>query len=145
MSTLSGIEKWHEEYHPVWIDFLRILLGIFLIAKGAYFISHREQIEWMLVKHHLDFLITMAWIYVILFHIGGGLLITAGLITRWAIAFQIPILMGAVFFVNLPPAFSSVISEPVFSIAALALLIFFIVYGPGNFSLDYYLKTHKYR
>jgi uncharacterized membrane protein YphA (DoxX/SURF4 family) len=145
MSTLSAIEKWNEEYHPVWIDFLRILLGIFLVAKGASFISHREQIEWLLVKHHLDFLIFIAWVYVVLFHIGGGLLIAGGLITRWAVAFQIPVLTGAVFFVNLPRGFTSINSESGFSIAVLVLLIFFIFYGSGNFSLDYYLKTHKDR
>ncbi len=145
MSTLSGIEKWSEEHHPVYIDFLRILLGIFLIAKGASFISHREQIEWLLVNHHLEFLIFLTSVYVILFHIGGGLLIATGLITRWAIAFQIPILIGAVFFVNLPNGFTSINSELGFSIATLVLLVFFIFYGSGNFSLDYYMRTHKDR
>ncbi len=145
MSTLSGIEKWSEEHHPVYIDFLRILLGIFLIAKGASFINHREQIEWLLVNHHLEFLIFLTSIYVILFHIGGGLLIATGLITRWAIAFQIPILIGAVFFVNLPHGFTSINSELGFSIATLVLLILFMFYGSGNFSLDYYVRNHKDR
>lgn len=145
MSTLSGIEKWSEEHHPLWIDFLRILLGIFLIAKGASFISHREQIEWVLVKNHLDFLIFIVSVYVILFHIGGGLLIASGIITRWAAGFQIPILIGAVFFVNLPNGFTSINSELGFSIAVLALLLFFLFYGSGNFSLDHYMQTHHDR
>ncbi len=145
MSTLSAIEKWSEEHHPVWIDFLRMILGIFLMAKGASFISHREQIEWLLVKHHLDFLIFITAVYIILIHLGGGLLISAGLITRWAAAFQIPVLIGAVFFVNLPAGFTSINSELGFSIATLALLIFFLFYGSGNYSLDYYIKNHKDR
>ncbi len=145
MSTLSAIEKWSENHHPVWIDFLRMILGIFLIAKGATFISHREQIEWLLVNHHLDFLIFITSVYVILFHLGGGLLIAAGLITRWAVVFQIPVLIGAVFFVNLPRGFTSINSELGFSIITLALLIFFIFYGSGNFSLDYYMKNHQDR
>jgi putative oxidoreductase len=145
MNTLSGIEKWSEEHHPLWIDFLRILLGIFLIAKGASFIGSREQIEWVLVKNHLDFLIFMVWIYVVLFHIGGGLLIASGLVTRWAAGFQIPILIGAVFFVNLPNGFTPINSELGFSIAVLALLILFLFYGSGNFSLDHYMQTHKDR
>jgi uncharacterized membrane protein YphA (DoxX/SURF4 family) len=143
MSTLSGIEKWSEDHNPAWIDFLRILLGIFLIAKGASFINHREQIEWLLVNHHLDFLIFMASLYIILFHLGGGLLIATGLVTRWAVAFQIPILIGAVFFVNLPKGFAGINSELGFSIATLILLIFFLFYGSGNFSLDGYLKKHN--
>lgn len=143
MSTLSAIEKWTGEHHPLWIDFLRMLLGIFLVVKGASFVDHREQIEWLLVNHHLDFLIFITSVYVILFHIGGGILITTGLITRWAAAFQIPILIGAVFFVNLPNGFTSINSELGFSIAVLILLIFFLFYGSGNFSLDNYLKKHN--
>lgn len=143
MSTLSAIDKWTEDHHPVWIDFLRMLLGIFLIAKGASFIDHREQIEWLLFNHHINFLIFIASVYTILFLIGGGILIATGLITRWAIAFQIPILIGAVFFINLPKGFAGLNSEPGFSIATLALLIFFLFYGSGNFSLDYYLKSRK--
>jgi uncharacterized membrane protein YphA (DoxX/SURF4 family) len=115
------------------------------MAKGATFISHREQIEWLLVNHHLDFLIFITTVYVILFHLGGGLLIAAGLITRWAVAFQIPVLIGAVFFVNLPRGFTSINSELGFSIITLALLIFFFFYGSGNYSLDYYMKNHKDR
>ncbi len=143
MSTLSAIEQWTGEHHPAWIDFLRILLGIFLIAKGSSLVSHREQIEWLLVNHHLDFLIFIASVYVILFHLGGGILIAAGLITRWAVAFQIPILLGAVFFVNLPNGFTPINSELGFSIAVLVLSIFFLFYGSGNFSLDSYLSKHK--
>ena len=144
MSAISGIEKWTESHHPVYIDFLRILLGIFLVAKGASFINHREQIEWLLVNNHLDFLVFIAAVYIILFHIGGGIMIATGLITRWAAAFQIPILIGAIF-VNLPSGFTSINSELGFSIAVLALLIFFMFYGSGNFSLDYYMKKHKDR
>lgn len=143
MSTLSGIEKWTGEYHPKWIDFLRIMLGIFLVAKGVSFINHREQFEWLLVNNQLHFLGFIAVNYVVLFHIGGGLLIASGLITRWAIGFQIPILIGAVFFVNLPGGFSAINSELGISIAVLVLLIFFFFYGSGNFSLDYYLAKHN--
>lgn len=145
MNTLSGIERWPEEHHPLWIDVLRILLGIFLMAKGASFINSREQIEWILVKNHLEFLIFLSSVYVILFHIGGGLLIAAGLLTRWAAGFQIPILIAAVFFVNLPNGFTSINSELGFSIAVLVLLIFYLYYGSGYFSLDHYMVTHKDR
>ena len=145
MSTLSGIEKWTEQHYSIWVDFLRILLGIFLVAKGASFINHREQIEWFLVKNHLDFLIFIAAFSIILLHIGGGILIASGLITRWAIGFQIPILIGAVFLVNLPKGFAAINSELGISIAILALLIFFFFYGSGNISLDNYIARHRDR
>lgn len=143
MSTLSAIDKWSEDHDPAWIDFLRMLLGLFLIARGASFIDHREQIEWLLFNHHLNFLIFIASVYVILFNIGGGILISTGLITRWAIVFQIPVLIGAVFFVNLPEGFAGINRDPGFSVATLVLLLFFLFYGSGNFSLDHYLKRHN--
>lgn len=145
LTRISGIEKWRAMHHPAWIDFLRILLGIFLIVKGISFINHREQIEWLLVKNHLDFLIFIAINFIIVCHFGGGILIASGLITRWAIGFQIPILIAAVFFVNLPRQFSGINNELGVSIAVLALLLFFLYYGSGNFSMDYYLSTHKDR
>jgi putative oxidoreductase len=143
MSTLTAIEKWREIHHPAWVDFLRMILGIFLVAKGAALINHREQIEWLLVKNHLDFLVFITAIYVILFHIGGGIMIATGLVTRWAAVFQVPILIGAVFFVNLPKGFAAINSELGISIVVFTLLIFFLFYGSGNFSLDHYMKRHK--
>ncbi len=141
-TAISGIEKWREQYHPAWIDFLRILLGIFLIAKGVSFINDRKQIEWILEKNHVDFLIFLAANYIIVCHFAGGMLIAAGLITRWAVGFQLPILIAAVFFVNFPKQFSGINSELGISIAVLILLLFFFYYGSGNYSVDYYLATH---
>jgi len=145
MSTLSGIEKWTEEHHPLWIDFIRIILGIFLIAKGAFLVTHRKQVEWLLVTHHLDFLLAMASTYIIMLYLGGGILIATGLITRWAAGFQIPALIGAVFFANIPRKIAGIDIGPGYSIVILALLIFFLIYGSGSLSLDHYLQTHEDR
>lgn len=145
MTVIAGIERWREQHHPAWIDFFRILLGIFLVAKGVALIDDREQIEWLLVKNHVDFLFFIAANYVIVCHFAGGLLIASGLITRWAIGFQLPILISAVFFVNLPQQLSGINSELGISIAVLVLLLFFFFYGSGNFSMDYYLATHQDR
>jgi hypothetical protein len=54
-------------------------------------------------------------------------------ITRIAILFQIPILIGAVIFVNLPKGFFAVNSELGFSVLVLFLLVFFLFYGSGPF------------
>lgn len=143
ITLISEIERWREQHHPAWIDFFRILLGIFLMAKGVAFIDNSEQLEQLLVKNHLDFLVFLAINYVIICHFGGGILISTGLITRWAIGFQIPILIAAVFFINLPQDFSGINTELGISIAVLTLLLFFFYYGSGNFSLDYYLATHE--
>jgi len=143
MSVFIKIDKWKEQHHYALIDIARVLFGIFLVAKGSSFIDHREQIEWLLVKNNIHFLIFIAAIYIVLLHIGGGLLMMTGLITRWAAAFQIPILIGAVFFINLPIGFNGINTETGISIATLVLLIFFFFYGSGNYSLDYYVEKHE--
>jgi uncharacterized membrane protein YphA (DoxX/SURF4 family) len=53
---------------------------------------------------------------------------------------QIPILLFAVFFVNLTPGFSSPNSELWFSVLVLFLLIMFWVVGSGPLSADAEMK-----
>lgn len=145
MSTLSGIEKWTGEHHSVWIDLLRIVLGILLIAKGASLVTHREQLGWLIFNHHVGFMIVAASLYIILIYLGGGLLIASGLITRWAAGFQIPALISAIFLINIPRHLTGLNTDTALSILTLALSVFFLIYGSGNFSVDYYLKTHTDR
>jgi putative oxidoreductase len=142
MSTLSGIEKWTNEHHPIWIDLLRILLGILLVAKGASLVSHREQLGWLIFNHHVGFIIVAASLYIILIYLGGGLLIAAGLITRWSAGLIIPALLSALYFVDIPGHLSGLNTDTSLSIITLVLSVFFLIYGSGNFSIDYYLKTH---
>ena len=142
MSTLSHIDNWTDNHRLLWIDFIRMLLGVFLITKGATLVNNSGPIEWFFVQHHIEFLIIGAVGYVIIVHLGGGILIATGLVTRWAIGFQIPVLIGAVFLVNLPKGFGTLNTETGLSLVMLLLLIFFFFYGSGDFSLDYYLKNH---
>lgn len=145
MNALSGIEKWTGEHHPVWIDMLRIVLGILLIAKGASLVTHREQLGWLIFNHHVGFMIVAASLYIILIYLGGGLLIAAGLITRWAAGLIIPALISALYFVDIPAHLTGLNTDTALSIMTLVLSVFFLIYGSGNFSLDYYLKTHTDR
>ena len=82
--------------------------------------------------------------YVALAHLMGGILILLGLITRIAILFQLPILIGAVVFVNSQHGFFSVNSELSFSLVVLFLLLFFLVEGSGSFSLDEFMRKHEH-
>lgn len=80
--------------------------------------------------------------YVALAQLVGGVLIIIGLITRGAILFQLPILIGAIIFVNADKGFYSIHSELGLSILILALLLFFLVFGSGKFSVDEFMRTH---
>jgi|SRR5690554_247736 len=146
MDTLHNIERWADTHHPRWIDFVRIALGIFIFYKGFIFISHREAL--MDMMNHVDtVLFNMAMVHYVAFaHLFGGILITLGLMTRMAILFQLPILLVAVFMVNINMGFFSVANNLEFEISllVLVLLIVFLFYGSGKFSADEYMKKHPH-
>jgi uncharacterized membrane protein YphA (DoxX/SURF4 family) len=142
MYILDRIDAWSERHHPKWIDVLRILLGLTLIYKGFYFISHTDTIVRMLQDTSLAFVAVSIAHYVVAAHIMGGLLITIGLLTRVAILFQVPILLGAILFVNLPQGLLSFNSEMELSVLVLFLLVFFLIEGSGPLSVDEYIKKH---
>ena len=74
-------------------------------------------------------------------HLFGGVMIILGLLTRVAVVIQLPILIGAVFYINgIGGGIFTVDANLWPSIAVLALLLFFLVAGGGPFSMDSYLK-----
>lgn len=76
--------------------------------------------------------------YVIFAHALGGPLIVVGLYTRIASAIQLPVLIGAVIFVNYPKGFLSIGSHMELEVSLIVLigLIVFMIFGAGKFSLD---------
>lgn len=82
----------------------------------------------------------MAIHYVVPAHFIGGLLIVFGLLTRWAVIAQIPILIGAVM-VNFAGEMNS--SNLILASVALLLCIFFAFYGSGKHSVDKYFKMQQ--
>ncbi len=73
-------------------------------------------------------------------HILGGCLIIIGLFTRLAVLIQLPILLGAIFFINLQQGIN--VSELLLSMAVFILLLLFLVEGSGPISVDHYFKTN---
>ncbi|UZD21507.1 DoxX family protein [Algoriphagus halophytocola] len=144
METITKIETWADAHHPQWIDFLRILLGLFILYKGVLFISNTDALMNLMENKDLQFFNLGLAHYVAFAHLVGGFLIALGLVTRFAILFQLPILLIAVFFVNIDSGFLSVSNNLEFelSLLVLILLIVFLVYGSGKFSLDHYMKQH---
>lgn len=144
MDTLHQIEHWADRHHPRWIDFVRISLGLFILYKGVLFISDTEALMNLIGEMDLGFFHMALAHYVAFAHIVGGILIAMGLLTRLAITAQLPILIGAVFFVNMDSRFLTVTNnvEFVLSLMVLVLLFVFLVFGSGKFSIDDYMKNH---
>src|SRR5690606_1101766 len=74
--------------------------------------------------------------YVVFARLVGGLFIVFGFQTRLAVIFPIPILMGAVFFVNITNGFTFLNSEFWISLFVLVLLVLFLIVGSRKYSLD---------
>ena len=144
MYLLNRIDTWAERHHPRWIDGLRIMLGLILLWKGIFFIRNIQVLIQMLQNTDLEFIAAAVAHFVAGAHIMGGILIILGLLTRAAILFQVPILIGAVVFVNFPRTITSVYNpEFGLSVLVLFLLAFFLVEGSGPMSVDHYLKEHE--
>jgi putative oxidoreductase len=143
MNLLQRIDRWGERHHPRWLDGIRVLLGVFLFYKGVVFIQNIDVLKSVIDES--PWLTVMSfWLahYIVFAHLLGGLLIVFGLLTRVAILAQIPILLGAIFFVQTSTGLFNVHEGTGLSILVLLLLIFFLVEGSGPISFDDYMRRH---
>ena len=137
MNVVTNIEKWGNSHRPGWLDIFRILLGVFITFKGLFYITHMNDLELTTSGINVYFAGVVLSHYIVFAHILGGPLIVFGLFTRIVSAVQLPILIGAVIFVNLPRGVLSVANMELW-VSALVLigLVVFIIFGAGRFSLD---------
>ena len=145
MTRIDETRHWIKAHADIIIDLMRIYLGFGLFWKGIYFMMHRDELlKLMQQLGDLWFIPVMMAHYVVPVHLAGGLLLALGLLTRIAALVQIPILIGAVFYVYLP---RSMYFEPrqqfEFSMLVLFLLCLVFAYGAGRLSLDYLLSKQK--
>ena len=140
MGTIKSLNKWANAHTYYPLDLLRVALGVFLFIKGVNFMSNTAMLL-DIIKPLQSVTGEMFVIhYIAPAHFVGGILIAFGLLTRWAIVAQLPILIGAVV-INFVGDFSS--NNLVLAIVALALSLFFLVYGSGKHSVDKYLRMQK--
>lgn len=139
MKTISKIQEWGNTHHPAWFDFFRIALGLVLMCKGIQFALNLDAFSEMMAVSKLpaSFAISLVAHLVILTHIIGGLMIVLGTGTRLACLVLIPILLVAIFYVNLPENVVKPYSELWLSVSVLVALVFFMVEGDGRISVDY--------
>lgn len=142
MGTLQQIHRWSLTHHPRWLVVFRVALGLCLFVKGISFLVNTSTLEELvkgsLVASRSDWLV----IFITWSHLLGGFLIIIGLLTRWAVLVQIPILMGAIIFINTQRDAFGAFELP-FALLVLVLLIFFLVEGGGPISLDNFFSKHQ--
>nr|WP_294944983.1 DoxX family membrane protein [uncultured Mucilaginibacter sp.] len=141
MKAIYKLEDWGNRHHPAALDFLRILLGLFLLVKGCIFLQNLAYLKWMLANHGFANLpagvISFIMFYVVFFHMAGGALVMLGIMTRAASLVQLPIVIAAIFMIN---NFRSVVNTELWlSVVSGILLLIFIIIGSGPLSLDHFL------
>ena len=139
MTLLEKFEQWGDRHHPKWLDIIRIALGLFLCYKGVDFLRNASGLISLMNNRQpfSSFIIVLLAHYVTFAHILGGIFLTIGMFTRAACLIQIPILIGAIVFININVAKDtfSPYSELVLSILVLLLLIYFLIIGNGPLSV----------
>lgn len=140
MGKIKSLNKWANR-HTYWpLDILRMALGVFLFIKGINFMADSQ----MLVDLFAPFK-NMAGAMIIIHYVApahfiGGILLFFGLLTRWTIIAQLPILIGAIL-IN----FVGEMDTTNLMLATITFLVcvFFLFYGSGKHSADYYFKMQQ--
>ncbi|MBO9571556.1 MAG: DoxX family protein [Chitinophagaceae bacterium] len=143
MNLVHKIIKWEQPKHQLLVFALRVSIGIIVAFKGIIFLSDPQYFN-SLVEHSNFKIEEGFWMYYIGFaHLIGGIFLILGFFARVAVIVQLPILIGAVIFVNPGQHGFTLSGEFVLSLFVLCALIYFTFKGPGEISMDAYLRNHE--
>ncbi len=129
---------------PAWLSLLRMLLGVILFWKGIVFIRDTELLKILIQRTGVGVfsgnseVISFIVAYLTLL---CGLFIFSGLFTRICSIIQIPIVLVAIFFVNINRVDKSTFDR-VLSIILMILLLLFAIKGSGTISADEFFRTY---
>ncbi|WP_264564611.1 DoxX family protein [Flavobacterium sp. N3904] len=140
MNNVKSLNKWANAHTYLPVDLLRMALGVFLFMKGIYFVSN--------IQYLVDLISPIDKIgggmfllhYIAPAHLIGGILIFFGLLTRWAIIAQLPILICAII-INFMGNMHH--QNLLLAILTLGVCIAFLIYGSGKNSADYFFKMEQ--
>lgn len=140
MNNIKYLNKWANAHTYLSVDLVRMALGVILFLKGISFITNTQYLADLLspIDRFGGGMIFLH--YVASAHILGGILIFFGLLTRWAIIIQLPILIGAVVISFMGQMHTQ---NLLFSLVTLSICVAFIIYGSGKHSADYYFKMQE--
>jgi len=139
MKLFSKIVEWFNTNHDLAYSLIRIILGVALFVRGLILLSDPAAISELAGQNELYWWYS----YITIIHIIAGLLLTLGLLTRIAALLQIPILVGAVFFIHMRQGLVTEGQSLELSALVLVLLIIYFLFGSGSLSLDKFFAKRK--
>lgn len=145
MEIVTPLQKNRTVTQPKWLTLFRVALGLIILWKGVFFFKDSVAVTTMLKGGGLQILgnnsQTIAFIITYL-NLLGGFFIIVGLFTRWMCLIQIPIIIGAIFFINSKTGMIFSNTELLLSVIVLVLLIVFALKGSGVLSADEYFRSY---
>lgn len=139
MKLFNEIVEWFNTNHDLAYSLIRIFLGIALFVRGLILLSDPAAISELAGENKLYWWYS----YITIIHLIGGLLLTLGLLTRIAALLQIPILVGAVFFIHMWQGLITEGQSLELAALVLVLLIVYFLFGSSSLSLDNYFAKRK--
>lgn len=129
-------KNWMTANRHYAIELLRVFLGALLFMKGYFFIENINDI-YGLIEENMEYSSFIIAHYVAVAHLVGGLMLAFGLFTRLASIVQLPVLFGAVFLIDSQDTMLATGSQFEYSLVVLVLLLVFLIYGGGKWSVDH--------
>jgi putative oxidoreductase len=142
MNGLERARAWLSSNGDIGLELMRIWLGVGLFVKGAYFVASMDRLTWMVEEGLgiMPFANVFIAHYIAVAHLGFGLMLAAGLLTRAAALAQVPILLGAVLFVHGAGGLNTEGQTLEFTMMVLFALVVVAAFGGGRLSADHYLR-----
>lgn len=135
---------WLEESKLDAIEYLRMFFGACLVIKGIYFFFEGIYIHEILNEtFNNPYVAVLVAHTIVAGHITGGVCIIFGFFTRLFCLLNIPILIGAMYYIHVEEGFFTQTQGLELTIIVLVLLITYAWYGSGKISIDQYLKKKK--
>ena len=143
MNHFARVRELSKTRYAVWLLVLRIGLGLALFFKGIQFMRNDALLsEVIAVSPGIQ---KFAWLQVFIpwVHLFGGLMILIGLFTRWVSLVQIPLVVGAIFFIKQDSRVYFGNLELPLAILVFLLLLVFVVLGDGNLSWKRLIQSER--
>src|SRR4051812_11482770 len=99
MGSTTRFLSWNYTHQSYLLLLVRIALGVILLIKGIYFISHAQLLKELILESRFATGVGFLAAYTTFAHLFGGVFLILGLLTRWAAVLQVPVLLGAIFFI----------------------------------------------
>jgi putative oxidoreductase len=132
MTDLSAVLDRYAEYNPL---LLRLALGIVMVAHGADKVGGVSGFAGFLDSMGIPIAIVFAWIVTVV-ELGGGLLILAGVLTRYAaLLFAVDMAVASVL-VHLPNGFWASDGGYELTLVLFLVAIALALQGAGPLSLE---------